>query len=421
VTHRAIVQAWPVSTTETKPGRWAAQAGGLPGVFWYLWSGTLVNRLGSAVGPFLALYLTAERDFSTAQAGVVLTALGVGSAIAQPIGGVLADRLGRRATMLLGLVGAALTLLCVGAATTLPVLLVSVLVYGLFLDLVRPAVQAAVADVVPDRDRVRAYALNFWAINLGFAVAVPLGGFLAERGYWWLFALDAGTSLAFAVVVFLKVPESRPERRPDSDPGSLRDVLRDQLLLGLVTCVVLQAAVYMQAFITLPLVVAGDGLGAGGYGQVLGLNGVLIIVLQPLLLGVLARRHRGRMLLLAGVLQGVGIALHGFADTLLGHMAAVFVWTIGEVLQAGLLASVVAGLAPAHLRGRYMGIFGMAFGLAALVGPLLGTQILQHLGEAALWQFCAVAGSASGVGLLLVSGVAERRTHREESAATPSR
>ena len=340
----------------------------------------------------------------------MLTALGLGSAVAQPVGGVLADRFGRRSTMLLGLVGSAGTLMAVGAAATLPVLMVSVLAYGLLLDLVRPAVQAALADVVPDRDRVRAYALNFWAINLGFAVAVPLGGFLAERGYWWLFALDAGSSLAFAVVVLLRVPETRPERLPGSDPGSLREVLRDRLLLALVACVVLQAAVYMQAFTTLPLVVSGDGLGAGGYGLVLGLNGVLIIVMQPLLLGVLTGRSRGRLLLLAGVLQGVGIALHGPADTLPGHVAAVCVWTVGEVLQAGLLASVVAGLAPAHLRGRYMGVFGMSFGLAALFAPLLGTQVLEHLGEAALWTGCAVAGSASGVGLLLVSGVADRRS-----------
>jgi len=405
-----VGQAVRVTTTSTARGRWAAQAGGLPRTFWYLWSGTLVNRLGSAVGPFLALYLTEERGFSAGGAGVVLTALGLGSAVAQPVGGVLADRIGRRTTMLLGLVGASATLLVVGAASSLRALLVSVLAYGLFLDLVRPAVQAALADVVPDRDRVRAYALNFWAVNLGFAVAVPLGGFLAERGYWWLFAIDAGSSLAFAVVVFLRVPETRPVRLPGSDPGTLAEVLRDRLLLALVACVVLQAAVYLQAFTTLPLVISGDGLGAGGYGLVLGLNGVLIIVVQPLVLGVLSGRHRGRLLLLAGVLQSCGIALHGFADTLLGHVTVVCVWTVGEVLQAGLLASVVAGLAPAHLRGRYLGVFGMSFGLAALVAPLLGTQVLERLGEPVLWAGCAVAGSVSGFGLLLVSGVADRRS-----------
>lgn len=391
------------------PTAWAVQTRGLPPTFWLLWTGTLVNRLGGAVGPFLALYLTGSRGFSTAQAGVVLTAYGLGSAIGQPVGGMLADRVGRRTTLLVGLVGTALALVAVGAATGFAALLATVLGYGVLLDLVRPAVQAAVADVVPAPDRVRAYALNFWAINFGFAVAIPLGGFLAERGYWWLFVLDAATCLAFAALVAWRLPETRPPHGSDTPAGTLRDVVADRLLLALVACVVLQAAVYLQAFTTLPLVVRDDGLGASGYGLVLGLNGLLIIALQPAVLGLLARRDRGKLLLVAGLLQGGGVALHGLADSLLGHAAVVVVWTVGEVLQAGLLATVVAGLAPAHLRGRYLGVFGASFGIAGLVAPLAGTQLLAQLGEGALWGACAVAGAVSAVGLREVSRVAAGR------------
>ena len=391
------------------PTAWAVHTGGLPPTFWLLWTGTLVNRLGGAVGPFLALYLTGSRGVSTAEAGVVLTAYGLGSAVGQPVGGMLADRVGRRTTLLLGLVGTAGALVGVGAASGVATLLVAVLVYGLLLDLVRPAVQAAVADVVPAPDRVRAYALNFWAVNFGFAVAVPLGGFLAERGYWWLFALDAVTCLAFATLVAWRLPETRPPRTAGAPVGTLREVLADRVLGGLVACVAVQAAVYLQAFTTLPLVVRDDGLGASGYGLVLGLNGVLIIVLQPVVLGVLARRDRGLLLLVAGLLQGGGVALHGLADSVPQHAAVVVVWTAGEVLQAGLLATVVAGLAPAHLRGRYLGVFGASFGLAGLVAPLAGTQLLAQFGEAALWGSCAVAGAASAVGLRRVSVAADAR------------
>ena len=66
-------------------------------------------------------------------------------------------------------------------------------------------------DIVPPEDRVRAFSLNYWAINLGFAIAPVLGGLLASSGYLTLFLVDAGTTLVFAVLVFLKVPESRPE------------------------------------------------------------------------------------------------------------------------------------------------------------------------------------------------------------------
>ena len=395
--------------SSTSAGRWTRTAGGLPSTYWYLWAGSLVNRLGSAVGPFLALYLTGSRGISTAQAGLVLTAFGAGSAVSQPVGGVLADRWGRRATMLCGLLSSAALLLAVGAARTVPTLLVTVFAYGLCLDLVRPAVQAAVADVVPVRDRARAYALNFWAINLGFSVAVPLGGLLASRGYWWLFGLDAATAVVFAAVVVLRVPETRPARAPGSAPGSLREVLADRLLLALVACTVGQAAVYMQAFTTLPLVVADDGLGEAGYGLVLGLNGVLIVAMQPFVLGVLGRRERGRLLLVAGLLQGGGLALHGLADSLAAHMGAVAVWTTGEVLQAGLLSTVVAGLGPVRLRGRYLGVFGASFGVAAFLAPLLGTQALQRSGEPALWTGCAVLGALSAAGLLRVSAAARTR------------
>ena len=381
------------------PGRRSRTAGGLPRTFWYLWSGTLVNRLGSAVGPFLALYLTGPREMSTAQAGFVLTAFGLGSLVSQPLGGVLADRYGRRITMVAGLGLSALLLVAVGASHRLALLLPAVLAYGVCLDLPRPALQAAVADVVDERDRTRAYALHFWAINLGFSVAVPLGGALAAQGYWWLFGIDAATALVFAAIVLLRVPETRPERTVGTPVGSLREVLRDRTLTALLVCVVAQAVVYMQAFTTLPLVIAGDGLGSSGYGLVLGLNGVLIVALQPLLLGVLARVDRGLLLLLAAVLIGGGLALHGVADSLVAHWLAVVVWTTGEVLQAGLLAGLVSGLAPVHLRGRYLGVFGSSYGVAALLAPLLGTQTLEHLGQTALWVGCAVLGTISGVGL----------------------
>ncbi len=365
--------------------------------------------MGGFIEPFLAFYLTRSRGFSIGEAGLVLTLLGAGSALSQVLGGVLSDRIGRRRTMVLGLSSAAVALLVVGAARSLPALALSVFVYGLCLDLFRPAVNAALADLVPVADRPRAFALNFWAVNLGFGIATPLGGFLASRGYWLLFLVDAATSLGFALLILRGVPETRPVPHADDVVGAARGVLRDRLLLALVAACVLQGLVYVQAFSTLPLVFTADGLGPGGYGLVLGLNGVLIVVLQPLLLGLLAGRHRGRLLLVAMCLQGAGFGLHGLADTLPGHAGAVLVWTVGEVLQAGLLSAVVAGLAPPHQRGRYMGAYGLSYGVSGTLAPLIGTQVLQRAGQGALFGACVVASVVSGLALMRVSDAAERR------------
>lgn len=398
----------PAPAVEVPTSWWGARVGGLPRPFWAIFAGTLVNRLGSFVLPFLSLFLTRGRGYSIGEAGLVLTAIGLGSAISQPVGGTLADRVGRRRTMVGGLVASGVTLLAVAAAHGLPLLCASAFLLGIAADLYRPASQAAVADLVPEGLRPRAYALIFWALNLGFAVATLVGGVLADRGYWLLFAGDAATSIGFAAIVLRLVPETRPERT-DTSPGSLRDVLRDRLMLALVLSIVLQSIAYMQAFYTLPLAVVHDGLGTKGYGEVIALNGVLIVALQPLLLGALGRRGRGPLLLVANLITGVGLGLTAFADTVPMHLLAVTVWTLGEILGAGQLGALVASIAPVHLRGRYMGVFGASFGLSAFLAPSLGTQTLEHLGESTLWAGCLVSSVLAGIGLLLVANAAGRR------------
>ncbi|MDT7573531.1 MAG: hypothetical protein QOE05_3705 [Actinomycetota bacterium] len=389
------------------PSWWAARVGGLPGPFWALWSGSLVNRLGQFVLPFLALFLTHERGYSVARAGAVLTAMGFGSALSQPLGGMLADRIGRRRTMAGGMAAAAAALVALGAAQGLPALCVTAFLFGVSADLYRPASSAAIADLVAPELRARAFALMFWSFNLGFAFATLLGGYLADKSYWLLFAGDAATSLAFAVVVLRLVPETMPARTGQA--GSFAKVLKDRLMLALVVGIVLESIAYMQAFYTLPLVVAHDGLGTSGYGIVIALNGVLIVGLQPLFLGPLGRRNRGTVLLASGIVVGIGLWLTSFADTVPMHMGAVTVWTIGEILGAGQLGALVANLAPPHLRGRYMGVFGASYGISAFLAPAVGTQILAHASEMTLWTFCFASSAVSGVVMLMVSKAAERR------------
>ena len=78
-------------------------AGGLPRTYWYLWTGTLVNRLAGFVVPFLSLYLTQERGLPVEQATLIVSLHGAGSVVAGPVGGALADRVGRRTTLVAAL------------------------------------------------------------------------------------------------------------------------------------------------------------------------------------------------------------------------------------------------------------------------------------------------------------------------------
>lgn len=163
---------------------------GLPRIFWALWTGALVNRLGTFLQPFLGLYLTSARGVSVAGAGTVVALLGAGSIASQPIGGQLADRIGRRPTLVGGMLASAACIVVLALVHELWLIGLCALAVGVTGDIYRPAAQATIADVVPKADQRRAGALLFWAINLGFGIAGVVGGLLAERGYGLLFALD---------------------------------------------------------------------------------------------------------------------------------------------------------------------------------------------------------------------------------------
>ena len=128
------------------------------------------------------------------------------------VGGTLADRWGRRPTLLTAHLGAATMMLALGFARPLWTVAVGALLLGMFAEAARPAFGAMMVDVVPERDRLRAFSLNYWAINLGFACAAVLAGLAAEAGYLLLFVVDAVTTLTTALIIFVRVGETRRAR-----------------------------------------------------------------------------------------------------------------------------------------------------------------------------------------------------------------
>jgi MFS family permease len=289
------------------------------------------------------------------------------------------------------MVATAATLLGLGAAQAVPTLAGFAFLAGLAIDLYRPAVSALVADLVSPADRPRAFALLYWAINLGVSIAAVLGGALAERGYWLLFVFDAATCLVFAALIARGVPETRPARVP-GDRGGYSATLRDPLLLGLAGVVVAGSVVYMQCFVTLPLVITADGLGPSAYGVIYAVNPLAVIIVQPLTLRWLTRLSLVRVYAGSVLLTGLGFGLTAFAHSIPAYAATVLVWTLGEIAFNAVGPTLVADIAPAHLRGRYAGVIGLAFGASALIAPLAGTAVLEHLGDWALWAGCFALG-----------------------------
>ncbi|MEU5992960.1 MFS transporter [Spirillospora sp. NPDC047418] len=386
------------------------RVGGFPRPFWVLWAGTLLNRLGTMVEPFLGLYLTTMRGLSLAQAGVVMAVLGAGSLGGQIAGGLLADRLGRRPTLTLATVGTGAAMLALGYAQGIAAIVAAALLLGVLLDMYRPAAQAMVADIISPADRPRAFGLLFWAINLGWAVAMVLGGTLAQQGFLWLFWIDALTCAGFGVLVWRAIPETRSRDARSGNRGGFGRALRDRVMVGYVLVTLVYTFVLMQGMTTMPLAMKEDGLGPQAYGLAIAANGVLIIIVQPLVNAWLARRDHSLVMVAGFILVGIGYGLTSLASTVLAYTATILVWTLGEITAASVLQAVVADLAPADLRGRYGGLYGMAWSGGFLLAPLGGTQLLGTGGASVLWLTCAaLALVAAGAQLALAPAIRRRR------------
>jgi MFS family permease len=212
---------------------------GLPGAVQLLVAGSLVNKVGTFIVPFLALVLL--RDFRLTEGAVaeLLGAYGIGSIVAILVGGAFTDRLGRRRTLMLSLFGSGVLAVAMGFANSARVFVPLLLCFGFVADLYRPAASAIVSDLLASRHRATGFAALRMAVNLGFAIGMALGGFIADWNWRWLFFGDGATTLLYGLVVFFFIPETKPvlEAAAEAPAGAVESPegpARDPALLSII-------------------------------------------------------------------------------------------------------------------------------------------------------------------------------------------
>ncbi|MER6255026.1 MFS transporter [Streptomyces sp. NPDC001584] len=388
---------------------------GLPRAFWWLWTSTLVNRLGAFVATFMTLYLTLDRGYSASFAGLVVALHGLGGVVSSLVAGVMTDRLGRRPTLLAAQTSTAFSVALLGFMEHPAAIAAVALLVGVTSNASRPAVAAMMADIVRPEDRVRAFALNYWAINLGFAVSATAAGVIAEYSYLVGFLGEAALTLVCAVLVFVKLPESRPERPggPSAAGGEepaigLGTVLRDGRFMGVVGLSFLISLIFTQGSVGLPVAMGAAGFSPGDYGLVVAVNGVLIVLLQIPVTAFIERRDPQKLLVISALLAGYGFALTAFAGPVWAYALTVCVWTLAEIVNSPTQMSLVVRLSPVHGRGRYQGVYNLSWAVASLVAPLMAGLLIDRYGADWLWGATGVLGTVAAAGYwLLMRGLSE--------------
>jgi MFS family permease len=367
----------------------------IPQIFYVLLAGRLFNMIGnSLVFPFLSVFLASRLGGSMSLVGIVMSAYGLVQVGAVLGGGILADAWGRRRVMLLSLGGGAGAALLVGLVHPLWALFLALMLMGFLMPLFQPASMALTADLVPRHRLHEAYGLMRMASNAGIIVGPMVGSFLANISYFWLFAGDTITLLAFFILVQRVIPETRTARQETlaGTVDGLLTVARDRAFLGFAVLWALTSLVYSQMYQVLPAYLHLKlHFPPGEFGYLAAENALLVVALQ-MPISRLAGRLKPAVIMSLGLLcYAAGFFLMWHTKWLATFGLAVLIITVGENMVNPTASTWVAERADPALRGRYVGFFSLASRLGSAAGPLTGGFLISYSSSAWLLATSGVA------------------------------
>ena len=421
---------------------------GLPLMFWGLWVTLLILWMGRFVTSFLSMYLVSDMHVSAGVAGTIVSMYGFGGICGCLYGGALSDRFGRPAMIVIGNLGSAAMLVLLAFIGNPWIMAIALLVYGAISSMPTPAVAAYVSDVVPFRKQKRAYSLQTWAANFGFAIGPIIANQLVKISYALMFYAEAAV-LVFAtilMIVFFKevglgkrprgeVAPARASQSAESAAGnavehavkqtgesqrpqrfsvwrSYRRACADGALMSMVVLMFLYTLAYYQIVSGLPISMTQIGLGTDEYSSLLTINGGLLCLLQIPAIGLFQRMSNTRVLVLGMSITAVGYAFQIGANSWVTFAIATVLWTLGELGTFPIAATTVANIAPKDVRGTYQGLYNLVWSLSNAFSPLVGGWILNAFGSRVLWICCTVMFVIVAIGFYVTRGPRERAAAR---------
>jgi MFS family permease len=427
-------------------------------------AGDLIASFGfSLVFPFLTIYLVAVFHATAFQAGLVISGYSVCSIFSGAAGGWLADRVGRKTVMVVSVGVTGVVIMLMGQAHDLFQIALLTVVLGLIDPAFVPAARAAVADVVDEARRPRAYGLLGVAAAVGWIAGPAIGAGLAGLGYPLLFSIAGVLVAMYAVVAIRWLPETRPiptppshdragvatvapggadraqlyggsdepypavvASRPTQDPAetsslggrppeaAVRPPADPRLVFA--AFLPIAAVLHMAAFqwvTTMPIYAASAlGVSTQTWGILFSINGIIIVVFQLRVSTASERRSKPRLMAVSALIYASAytcVALIGSPGTaVIALSGMILLTTVGEMLLFPIEPSFVSELSPVDRRGRYQGIMLAAAGVGSAIGPPLGGWLIDAFPGPLVWWITAASLVGAAGALVALARFADR-------------
>lgn len=392
-----------------------------PRAFWVYNVVVFIDRLGGfMLYPFFALYITKKFGVGMATVGILFAVFSISGMVGRALGGAIADRMGRKGIIVISLLLSSLSALGMGLAPTLVIFVAIAVIVGTLSDIGGPAHEAVVADLLPPDKLAEGYGIIRVIFNIAVIIAPPIAGLLISHSYLTLFIVDAIISVIAAGVVFFFLPETRPQAHADTKPESMKQtfagylrVLKNTPFVAFIGVTVLLTLVYLNMNSTLGVFLRDQrGLQEVGYGTLLSINAILVVVFQFWITHKLEKYKPMLMMAIGTFLYAIGFGMYGFVTGFAMFATAMIIITVGEMVIAPFQQSVVASYSPEDMRGRYMAVSGLSWSIAYTVGPYFAGLILDGPNPNTLWYVSGFIGILAAIGFLVLN-----KTHHPVVAA----
>ena len=391
--------------------------------FWILVGATFIDRLGgSLLFPFFALYITQKFHVGMTEVGILFLLFSVSSAIGSFLGGALTDRMGRKTMLIFGLLASSFSTLLMGFVESLNTFYVLALLSGIFTDVAGPAHQAMATDLLPEEQRAEGFGILRVGFNLAVVFGPVIGGFLAAQSYVLLFVSDAIISSITALIVYVKLRETKPKAKIGVRPESVGAtfvgyfrVLRDATFMLFMFACILMGLVYMNMNTTLGVYLRDvHNVRESSYGALLSINAFMVVILQFPITRAIREKAPLTMMAFGTALYAIGFAMYGFVAEYAAFVLAMIIITLGEMVVSPVAQALTSRLAPPDMRGRYMAIFGFSWTVPFAIGPLLAGVVLDNFNPNYLWYAAGFVGLLATLAFIYL----QRRTESMLAGAT---
>jgi DHA1 family multidrug resistance protein B-like MFS transporter len=351
--------------------------------------------------PFLTIYFA--ESFGKGNAGLLLVISQLFSVFANLMGGYTADRFGRKRMMVISAFGQGIAFLVFAFAVspwyTSPMLgFVCFTLVGMFGAVYWPASQAMVADVVPEKDRSSVFAIFYTSINIAVVIGPILGAIFYAKYRFELLVAVGIISILLSLVLAKWTRETVPASSQfEKTTGGkwyhflkkqLADyaiIVQDRIFLLFIIAGVLAAATFMQLDLLFPVytkeTITNQSMFAIGswnftlngeqaFGLILSENGLLVALFTVAVTKWMLTFRERNVFVLSSLVYAAAILMFGATSSIWGLVAAMGVFTLAELMVAGLQQSFISNLAPEHMRGQYFAAASLRYTLGRTIAPI---------------------------------------------------